>query len=103
MKNRSFTIAPIGYVRTSGGPPRLEIDPGLAPALEGLDGFSHLLVLYWCHLVDDPENRSRRVLKKPYTKGPETIGVLAPRSPARPALARPLTVPAFPGLYIPTS
>ena len=34
--------------------------------------------------MDDPENRSRRVLKKPYTKGPETIGVLAPRSPARP-------------------
>jgi tRNA-Thr(GGU) m(6)t(6)A37 methyltransferase TsaA len=51
--------------------------------LEGIEGFSHILVLYWPHLVD-PERRS---LEKIHPMGrPEfpRTGVLATCSPARP-------------------
>lgn len=84
MENKDYTIAPIGYVRLSQGPPRLEIDPGFRPALGGLDGFSHLVVLFWCHLADDAGNRATRVVEKPYLKGPERLGLFATRSPVRP-------------------
>lgn len=53
-------------------------------ALEGLDGFSHLVVLWWADQVDDPEFRNILTTEKPYKNGPDNIGILATRSPLRP-------------------
>lgn len=57
---------------------RLEIDPLWVPALEGLDGFSHVVVLYWM-------DRARRdlVSQSPRHLG-HARGTFALRSPARP-------------------
>ena len=60
----------------------IEIDPQLTEALEGLEGFSHIIVLYWMHLaVFD-----KRQLKT-YPMGKKVAGVqglFAVRTPNRP-------------------
>ncbi len=53
------------------------------PLLEGIEGFSHILVLYWPHLVPS----ERRKLEKVHPMGREDIplqGIFATCSPARP-------------------
>jgi len=60
----------------------IEIDPTLTEALEGLEGFSHIIVLYWMHrAVFD-----KRQLKT-YPMGNKVAGVqglFAVRTPNRP-------------------
>jgi tRNA (adenine37-N6)-methyltransferase len=60
--------------------------------LEGIEGFSHILVLYWPHLID-PE---RRKLKRVHPMGRKDLpeqGIFATCSPARP---NPVLVTAVP-------
>ncbi len=83
---KPIAINPIGQVKRQGERAFLEIKPELAPALDGLEGFSHLWVVYWFHGNDNPEARAilkvhpRRDLANPLT------GVFATRSPERPNL-----------------
>jgi tRNA-Thr(GGU) m(6)t(6)A37 methyltransferase TsaA len=60
----------------------IEIDPELAEALEGLVGFSHIIVLYWLHrAVFDKSNL------KTYPMGNQNVplqGLFAVRTPKRP-------------------
>lgn len=61
----------------------LVIDSRWEALLEGVEGFSHILVLYWPHLID-PE---RRTLKKVHPMGRKDLpeqGIFATCSPARP-------------------
>lgn len=58
--------------------------PEYAPALEGLEGFGHIQVLWWFSGCDDPESRGRRREDAPYKRGPATLGTFATRSPLRP-------------------
>jgi tRNA-Thr(GGU) m(6)t(6)A37 methyltransferase TsaA len=60
----------------------LVIEPGLSEALDNLDQFSHLIVLYWMH-----RRESRKVPLKVHPKGRvelPLVGLLATRSPDRP-------------------
>lgn len=59
-------------------PATIEVDPPFDAGLEGLEGFSHLIALYWL-------NRSRRdlVVQRPSHR-PMPTGVFALRSPVRP-------------------
>jgi tRNA (adenine37-N6)-methyltransferase len=84
MDRGEFRITPIGYVRTGGDGFWLEIDREYRPGLEGLDGFSHLNVFWWCHKFDAAGFRKTVECRKPYRKGPPRIGVFATRSPLRP-------------------
>lgn len=59
------------------------IEPGYEGMLDGIEEFSHLLVLYWAHLVK-PEGRS---LTRVHPMGREDlplVGVFSTCSPARP-------------------
>ena len=59
------------------------IDPRHAGTLDGIEDFSHLLVLYWAHRVDS----TGRKLTKVHPMGREDlplVGVFATCSPARP-------------------
>ena len=59
------------------------INPELDGILDGIDGFSHIIVLYWPHLV----NKDRRSLRKVHPMGRKDIplqGIYATCSPARP-------------------
>ena len=59
------------------------IDDSLTEALDGLEDFSHLIVLYWLHRVD----RSQSLALKIHPRGNPSLplmGLLATRSPQRP-------------------
>lgn len=61
----------------------LEIDSRFNGILDGIDGFSHILVLYWAHRVDP----KRRNLTQVHPMGRKDIpaqGIFATCSPARP-------------------
>jgi len=58
------------------------LDPQYEPLLDGIDGFSHIVVLYWPHLI-----KSRSSLQKVHPMGRKEFpltGVLSTCSPARP-------------------
>jgi tRNA-Thr(GGU) m(6)t(6)A37 methyltransferase TsaA len=68
------------------------IDPELEPALTGIEGFSHLIVLYYQHRKDEWQERvgwgkrGERILGLP--TGPDGSGfrgILTTRAPARPS------------------
>ncbi len=60
----------------------IEIDQQLAPALKGLEEYSHIFVIYWMHLA---EYDSSRLITRPRGRGdlPE-VGLLAFRGRNRP-------------------
>jgi len=86
-----IVLRPIGVVRNRIAEPegvrwqevvsRVEVEERYLPALEGIEGFSHLLILFYFHARDRepalqvrPEGRADMPL----------VGVLATRSPRRP-------------------
>lgn len=87
-------VRPIGVVRNSVKEPRREgweslestiiVQDRWAGALDGLEGFSHIFVIYWMHLVsDEPRETTTHV----HPRGDPQIplqGVFATRSPVRP-------------------
>jgi tRNA-Thr(GGU) m(6)t(6)A37 methyltransferase TsaA len=59
------------------------IEPSYTGILDGIEGFSHLLVLYWAHLVK-PEDRSMTRVHPMGRKDLPRVGVFSTCSPARP-------------------
>lgn len=84
MPDESYTLKTVGHVRTDGTGARIELAPQYAAALAGLEGFSHVVIVWWCHLLDSDEYRSIVDAGKPYVKGPDGMGIFATRSPVRP-------------------
>ena len=84
MTTQEFILKPIGTVHTDGEVFSIEIAEPFRPALQELEGFSHILVVWWGTGVDTEKDRLETTCKKPYTHGPETIGIFATRSPVRP-------------------
>ncbi|MBN2535687.1 MAG: tRNA (N6-threonylcarbamoyladenosine(37)-N6)-methyltransferase TrmO [Spirochaetales bacterium] len=84
MDKQKFEIFELGNVRVSDSAWELVIRPEYKEALTGLEGFSHVQVLFWLHLHDTPELRKTISCKKPYKKGPDVLGVFATRSDYRP-------------------
>lgn len=61
----------------------LVIDPSLRGILEGIEDFSHLVVLYWAHEVPSESRSITRVHPRGRKELP-LVGVFATLSPARP-------------------
>ena len=82
----SFQIIPVGIVRKTNTSVSIEIFDDYTDALLGLDGFSHIVVLYWFDQNDTSEKR--RVLQVHPRKDPRNplTGVFATHSPQRPNL-----------------
>jgi len=58
------------------------IDSRLSEALEGLDGYSHVIVIYWLH-----QSGAKKMALKVHPKGNQElplVGLFASRSPYRP-------------------
>jgi len=83
MEN-NIKIHPIGKVIHANNMFGIQLEKKFIPALTNINGFSHLQVVWWGNLYDDEKQRSKLVIAKPYTKGPEQIGVFATRSETRP-------------------
>ena len=82
----SFQIIPVGIVRKTDTAVHIDIFDDYADALLGLDGFSHVVVLFWFDQNDNAEKR--RVLQVHPRKDPRNplSGVFATHSPQRPNL-----------------
>jgi tRNA-Thr(GGU) m(6)t(6)A37 methyltransferase TsaA len=94
-------FSPIGVVRTSASDAQikeesgeiegeLEIFPEFEPALEGLEGYSHLLLIFYFHKLRPEQTgplqvKPKRLLKRGFTLDElPTLGVFALDSPSRP-------------------
>jgi tRNA-Thr(GGU) m(6)t(6)A37 methyltransferase TsaA len=85
-RDGSFTLRRVGRIQKNDAGVAIVIEPGLDDALLGLDGFSHVWVLWWFDRNDNADKRSvLRVHPKGNPENPLT-GVFATRSPARPNL-----------------
>lgn len=88
-----ISLKPIGWVRSGIKEPKrrqwegveseIVLNPELAEAAEGLDDFSHIVVLFWMHQVL-AEARSQTKAHPQRRQDLPLVGVLATRSPARP-------------------
>ncbi len=95
MSTSRWAVEPIGYVRNSvqqvprsevcdfeGTDSEIEILEELGPALDGIEDFSHIIVLYWMHRLQS--------LSGPLKVHPAglrelpLVGLFATRSPRRP-------------------
>ncbi len=79
-----FQLTQIGTVHAGENGFMLEIFPEYRAALNGLEGFSHINVLWWFHLLDAPQYRAVTECPKPYQYAPDILGIFATRSPVRP-------------------
>ena len=61
----------------------LVIDSSLEGILDGIDDFSHIMVIYWAHLTP-PERRSATRVHPMGNKNFPLVGIFATRSPVRP-------------------
>jgi len=90
----NMTLRAIGIVRNKFSEPsserlnlkekiaKIEIDPVLTEALDGLEGFSHIIVLYWMHHA-----ASGKLPLKVHPMGRQDVpvqGIFAVRTPNRP-------------------
>lgn len=78
---KMMEVHPIGRIACKDGEVSIVLSPEYGPALRGLEGYSHVQVIWW---FDRASNRVTLVEEKPYVKGPEELGVFATRSPMRP-------------------
>jgi tRNA-Thr(GGU) m(6)t(6)A37 methyltransferase TsaA len=82
----AFVLKPLGLVRNLDGNAWLEVDEPYGDAMQGLEQFSHIYVLYWFHENDTPVDRA--VLRVHPCGNPQNplTGVFATHSPLRPNL-----------------
>ena len=78
-----LTMEPVGIIHASKNGFWAQLFPQYRPALAGLEGFSHLNLVWWFHR-NTPEQRTVLMEQQPYRNGPEQLGVFATRSPSRP-------------------
>lgn len=84
MAEERITLNPVGTVAMDAEGFALHVDEAYREALVGLDGFSHVVVLWWCHLFADPKYRHILTAETPYRGAPDQLGIFATRSPVRP-------------------
>lgn len=80
----NFKVTKIGTVRSDDAGMRLELEKRYVPALEGIDGFSHLNIFWWFSGCDNEQARNQLTENSPYKKAPAIMGTFATRSPERP-------------------
>lgn len=76
----------VGTIRKAPSGARVEIHPAYRDALHGLEGFSHLLILYWFDRNDTPKRRATLQVHPKRNPSIPLTGVFATRSPRRPNL-----------------
>lgn len=93
MVEHKINLIPIGIVRNQINDTKchdwqsvisqIVINKSLEAALDGIEGFSHLIIIYWMHRRPSNQQPATKV----HPKGDQSLpltGVFATRSPARP-------------------
>ena len=79
-----INVFPIGKIKNENNDFAIKLNEKYAAALKGLEGYSHVLIIWWMDGCDNETDRAIRIQKKPYKNGPDEICVFALRSPERP-------------------
>ena len=82
----TFQVMPVGLVRKTEEAIWIEIFEPFRDALLGLDGFSHIQVLFWFHENDTAERRKTLRVHPRKDKNNPLTGVFGTHSPRRPNL-----------------
>jgi tRNA (Thr-GGU) A37 N-methylase len=82
--DKNFQLKMIGIVRKNENGFIIELAKSYHSALAKLEGFSHLQIVMWGHLTDNPMSRANLITKQLFKKGPDEVGVFATRHPSRP-------------------
>ena len=83
-EDEEMKLREIGHAECDGGEFKVVLDEPYRAGLRGLEGFSHVQVVWWFNGCDNDADRGVLTIEKPYTKGPEEMGTFATRSPERP-------------------
>jgi len=84
--SQSFYLNPVGIVRKSDRKIWIDIYNQYMPALLGLEGFSHINVMYWFHRNDTSKKRKTLQVHPRGDQNNPLTGVFATHSPLRPNL-----------------
>ena len=84
VEDLEYSIRPIGYIEKDDTGIYLVIMSEFWDATTHVNLFSHLIVLWWIHERDTPEDRQTLVSNPPRKKGAEPSGAFSCRSPSRP-------------------
>jgi tRNA-Thr(GGU) m(6)t(6)A37 methyltransferase TsaA len=82
--SREIKLNPVGTIENREGRFNVIIQKNYREALRELEGFSHIIVLWWGNQADSQAHRDMLTAHQPYRKGPDTIGIFASRSEMRP-------------------
>jgi tRNA-Thr(GGU) m(6)t(6)A37 methyltransferase TsaA len=93
----NYQVKPIGKISISEAGMFIELESKYIPALQALDGFSHLSVIWWFSDFDNEEARNMLEAPQPYKTAPAVMGIFATRSPVRP---NPLALTAVQVIHI---
>ncbi len=83
-EDEEMKLNEIGHAECANGEFKIVLDGDFKEGLKGLEGFSHLQVIWWFNGCDNDQDRSILTIEKPYSKGPGELGTFATRSPERP-------------------
>lgn len=81
---QNFRVNTIGRIGINKEEILIKLEPQYISALQGLNGFSHINVIWWFSYFDNEESRNILDMSKPYKKSPAIMGTFAIRSPRRP-------------------
>lgn len=79
-----YKIFPVGRIHNSEEGTIIELQNQYIPALKGLEGFSHIQVIWWFSHCDNEASRSTLQENQPYKNSPKVMGTFAMRTPLRP-------------------
>ena len=71
----TIELNPIGTVSERDGLSAIEVAEAYRPGLRGLDGFSHLIIVWWASGADEPEYRMFLDAGMPYSKVESPLGI----------------------------
>lgn len=83
-EDEQMKLEEIGHAECGNGEFKIVLTEQYKAALKGLEGFSHLHIIWWFSGCDNKEDRNILTIEKPYTKGPAALGTFATRSSERP-------------------
>lgn len=79
-----FSVQSIGKVHNNESGVFIEVDKTYRPALQSLNEYRHINVLWWFSDCDNSKSRSILQTAQPYKGAPKVMGTFATRSPERP-------------------
>jgi len=82
----NFEMAPIGHVQKAKDRTLIVLDKKYEPGLLGVEGFSHIYMIWWFDKNDTPEKRATLQVRPMGNQENPITGVFGTRSPRRPNL-----------------